>query len=75
MLFSCLDEIAWLYNIRCNDISYNPVAISYAIVEESKAHLFIKLDKVSREVAGQLEADGIELHDYHHLFLFLDEQD
>lgn len=75
MLFSCLDEIAWLYNIRCNDISYNPVAISYAIVEENKAHLFIKLDKVSREVAEQLEADGIELHDYHHLFLFIDEQD
>ncbi|MBS7156751.1 MAG: aminopeptidase P family protein [Sanguibacteroides justesenii] len=74
MLFSCLDEIAWLYNIRCNDIAYNPVAISYAIVEKDKAHLFIKLDKISQEIARQLAADGIELHDYHHLFLFLDEQ-
>ena len=74
MLFSCLDEIAWLYNIRCNDIAYNPVAISYAIVEKDKAHLFIKLDKISQEIALQLAADGIELHDYHHLFLFLDEQ-
>ena len=74
MLFSCLDEIAWLYNIRCNDIAYNPVAISYAIVEKDKAHLFIKLDKISQEIARQLATDGIELHDYHHLFLFLDEQ-
>ena len=75
MLFSCLDEIAWMYNIRCNDISYNPLAIAYAIVEKEKAHLFIKLDKVTPEVQQQLQADGIELHDYHHLFLFLDEQD
>ena len=74
MLFSCLDEIAWLYNIRCNDIAYNPVAISYAIVEKDKAHLFIKLDKISQEIAQQLAEDGIELHDYHHLFLFLDAQ-
>lgn len=74
MLFSCLDEIAWLYNIRCNDIAYNPVAISYAIVEKDKAHLFIKLDKISQEIEQQLAEDGIELHDYHHLFLFLDEQ-
>lgn len=74
ILFSCLDEIAWLYNIRCNDIAYNPVAISYAIVEKDKAHLFIKLDKISQEIAQQLAEDGIELHDYHHLFLFLDEQ-
>lgn len=74
MLFSCLDEIAWLYNIRCNDIAYNPVVISYAIVEKDKAHLFIKLDKISQEIAQQLAEDGIELHDYHHLFLFLDEQ-
>ena len=74
ILFSCLDEIAWLYNIRCNDIAYNPVAISYAIVEKDKAHLFIKLDKISQEIAQQLAEDGIELHDYHHLFLFLDAQ-
>ena len=74
MLFSCLDEIAWLYNIRCNDIAYNPVAISYAIVEKDKAHLFIKLDKISQEIEQQLAEDGIELHDYHHLFLFLDAQ-
>lgn len=67
-------KIAWLYNIRCNDIAYNPVAISYAIVEKDKAHLFIKLDKISQEIAQQLAEDGIELHDYHHLFLFLDEQ-
>ena len=75
MLFSCLDEIAWLYNVRCNDIIYNPVAISYAVVGKAKAWLFIKNTKVSREIASQLSQEGIEIRDYHHLFLFLEELD
>jgi len=72
-LFSALDEIAWLYNIRCNDISYNPVAIAYAIVGKEKSWLFVKRQKVNQETAAQLAAEGIEIRDYYHLFLFLDE--
>lgn len=72
-LFSALDEIAWLYNIRCNDINFNPVAISYAIIGLEKAYWFVKRTKVTPEVSTLLENEGIEIHDYHHLFLFLDE--
>lgn len=71
-LLSALDEIAWLYNIRCNDIEYNPVAIGYAIVGQEKAYLFIKRSKVSPETKTTLEREGIEIHDYHHLSLFLE---
>ncbi len=73
ILFSALDEIAWLYNIRCNDISYNPVAIAYALIDKEKAHLFVKQDKITPETGSRLCADGVEIHDYHHLFLYLDE--
>ena len=31
-----LDEIAWLFNLRGNEIPYNPVFYSYAIVEIEK---------------------------------------
>lgn len=72
-LFSSLDEIAWLYNIRCNDIPYNPVTISYAIVGRERSYWFVKQRKVSREIAALFENEGIEIRDYHHLFLFLDE--
>lgn len=71
-LFSALDEIAWLYNIRCSDIDFNPVAISYAIVGHDKAYLFIKRQKVSSAIQEALAKAGIEIQDYHHLFLFLD---
>lgn len=35
-----LDQIAWLFNLRGQDISYNPVFISYAIVTQDAAFLF-----------------------------------
>ena len=72
-LFSCLDEIAWLFNIRCHDIAYNPVAISYAVVGKEKSWFFIKPSKLSAEVVCALEGNRIEIRDYHHLFLFFDE--
>lgn len=74
-LFSCLDEIAWLYNIRCNDVPYNPIAISYAIVGKEKAYLFLRQTKVLPEIEKELSLEGVEIRDYHHLFLFLDEID
>lgn len=72
-LFSALDEIAWLYNIRCKDIPYNPVAISYAIVGREHSYWFVKQRKVSQEIASLFKNEGIEIRDYHHLFLFLEE--
>ncbi len=41
-----LDSIAWLYNIRGGDVDYNPVAISYAIVNKRGAMFFIDEDKI-----------------------------
>lgn len=72
-LFSCLDEIAWLFNIRGHDIAYNPVAISYAIVGKEKSWLFIKQSKLQAEVVRSLTNNQVEIRDYHHLFLFIDE--
>lgn len=73
LLLSCLDEIAWLYNIRGNDIPYNPVVISYALVAAEQAWLFVKPSKIPVAVKQALEEAGVEIRDYHHLFLFLEE--
>ncbi len=34
-----LDEIMWLLNIRGNDVEYNPVALSYAVITQEEAFL------------------------------------
>lgn len=62
-----LDEIAWLYNIRGNDISYNPLALAYAMVTPKQAYLFINPDKLSYEDKEVLENEGVVIHSYNNL--------
>lgn len=64
VLYAGLDEVAWLFNIRANDVEYNPVAIAYAFVSEQEARLFINLQKLTQETLEQLAADGITPCDY-----------
>ncbi|KAK3756156.1 hypothetical protein RRG08_065561 [Elysia crispata] len=47
MVISALDEIAWLFNLRGNDIQFNPFFLAYAIVEPQDISLYI-LDKTNR---------------------------
>lgn len=63
-VMSALDDIAWLFNIRGNDVSYNPVVIAYALVEEEKATLFIESEKLTSETKAYLEAEGVSVAPY-----------
>ncbi|MCD7914997.1 MAG: aminopeptidase P family protein [Tannerellaceae bacterium] len=63
-LLSALDEIAWTFNIRGNDVAYNPVVISYAFISENETVLFIQPNKLTMEVADQLKKEGVILADY-----------
>jgi len=64
LLIAALDEIAWLYNIRGNDVECNPVAVAYAVVRQNEAILFIDAEKVSDEMRMILSNEGIILADY-----------
>lgn len=55
IVITVLDAIAWLFNIRGNDIAYNPLIISYAIVTLETATLFVDLDKVTPNDQRYLE--------------------
>lgn len=39
-LMNSLDDIAWLFNIRANDMPNNPIAYAFAIINGGVAHLF-----------------------------------
>jgi len=73
IIFSELDDIAWLYNFRGSDIEYNPVAISYAFVGKNTARLFIKKNKITKEIAEEFSNLDIQIIDYHHIGLFIEE--
>lgn len=59
-----LDEIAWTFNIRGNDVSYNPVVVSYAFISEDETVLFVQPKKLTAETSEQLKKEGVILADY-----------
>lgn len=63
-IISSLDDIAWLCNIRGNDIEFNPVVLAYVIINEKYANLYIDKDKIDIEIENKLKSEGINLYDY-----------
>ncbi|KAI1162347.1 aminopeptidase-like protein [Nemania serpens] len=65
---SMLDEIAWLFNLRGNDIPYNPVFFSYAIVTPDEATLYIDSSKLSPDCQAFLEKNKVLIKPYQDIF-------
>jgi Xaa-Pro aminopeptidase len=61
---STLDDIAWLFNLRGADVSYNPVFLAHALIGKDRATLFVGAGKVDVVLAERLKQDGIEVADY-----------
>ncbi|MCG6575412.1 aminopeptidase P family protein [Pseudomonas sp. AF32] len=59
-----LDDIAWLFNLRGADVSFNPVFVSFALISQQQATLFVALDKVDGALRATLEQEGVSLRDY-----------
>lgn len=67
-IIGTLDDIAWLYNIRGNDVAYNPVVLAYSIVEKEGAKLFVDQAKFSDEVLAKLAQEKIILLPYNDIY-------
>ena len=64
MIISVLDEIAWLFNLRGNDIAFNPLFISYAVIGLTNAILFVDNIKLPPEVLKVLHTNNIDVQNY-----------
>ncbi len=71
-LLSSLDDIAWLFNLRGNDIMYNPLFISFALISTNEAFLFVDNQKLSDELKQKLIADKIIIKDYKDIYAYLE---
>ncbi|WP_461450365.1 aminopeptidase P family protein [Mucilaginibacter sp.] len=63
-LLSSLDDIAWLFNIRGKDVSYNPVVLSFALISADIATLFIDPIKLSLADVEVLNQSGVKTAPY-----------
>lgn len=63
-IISSLDDIAWLCNIRGNDVKFNPVALSYVLINENYANLYINNAKIDDNTKEKLKNEGFEIYEY-----------
>lgn len=74
-VISSLDDIAWVLNIRGNDVACTPLVLSYLVVNESNALWFVQEQAISRQLAERLEKDGIFIRDYKKIYSYLQEME
>lgn len=64
LLLTALDEIAWLLNLRGNDVEYTPVFLAYMLMTRERAILCVHAQILSQEIREKLEQAGIEIAPY-----------
>lgn len=63
-IISSLDDIAWIFNIRGNDVENNPVVLAFAIIGMEENILFSSINKFDIKMQEYLKENGIVLKDY-----------
>jgi Xaa-Pro aminopeptidase len=61
---STLDDIAYLFNLRGSDVSYNPIFVAHALIGLERVTLFVAEGKVPDALHTVLAADGVDLAPY-----------
>ena len=64
LILTALDEIAWLLNLRGNDVKYTPVFMAYMLVMQERAVLCVHEQILSEEIRGKLIRAGISVNSY-----------
>jgi len=70
-LLSSLYDIAWLLNVRGNDISYVPVVLSYLALSKSECIWFVQEEVVTEELRAYLEANQIITRPYNQFYEYV----
>ena len=67
-LVTALDDIAWVTNLRGNDVNFNPVFLAYLCITPKSVTLFVDTKQCDDSVKAYLKEQHIELKDYHDYF-------
>lgn len=61
---SSLDDIAWLLNLRGDDVKYNPLFIAYVVLDQKNLFFFVDEQKLDVQIKQNLLNDGIIIKKY-----------
>ncbi|MFT4007233.1 MAG: aminopeptidase P family protein [Lacrimispora sp.] len=68
-VLTTLDDIAWLLNIRGNDVDCNPVVLSYAMVTLDRFYLFLNDQVLNEEGKSYLKGLGVTVCPYNDIYM------
>ena len=69
-IITTLDDIAWLFNIRGNDVKFNPVVLAYAVITLDDSYLFIDNEKLNDELTAMLTQNKVHVRAYEDIYTF-----
>ena len=68
---SSLDDLAWLLNVRGQDVPCNPVVLGFVYISKEDAILFVETSKLDAEAITELAGYGVQVQDYIKAFDFV----
>ena len=71
LIIVTLDAVAWTFNLRGNDVDYNPVTVAYAYVSEKETVLFIDPEKLTDAIKEAYKKQGVKITDYNDIFEYI----
>lgn len=63
LILTSLDDIAWLFNIRADDVKYNPVVMSYSFITQDKITIY-----AGTEIPEQVKKAGVIVKNYFEIY-------
>lgn len=66
-----LDDIAWILNIRGNDVKCNPVVLSYLVITMDQVVFFVDEEKLPEEVKAYFAQLQVEIHPYNDIYEYV----
>ena len=64
ILVTALDDVAWMLNMRGNDVHCNPVFVAYLLIDRKNVTLYINKEKLTPETEKYLSQEGVSVCEY-----------
>ena len=64
LVFSVLEDVNWLFNIRGNDVLHTPIAYSYALIDNDEVSLYIDINKLDNRITKELNKNNVWIKNY-----------
>lgn len=70
-ILTSLDDIAWLFNIRGNDIANFPIVLSFAVITMDDSFWFVHEEILDSKIRSHLKANHITVRHYEDIYTFV----